>query len=70
MDYPRYVHGNGPGGEHLKVNNQDELDAAVAKGYLLEPWLSDEQKAAVKQAKLAAGELVEDEADGKKKGKK
>jgi hypothetical protein len=72
--YPRYVHG--ADGAHLLVHNEAEKDAALENGYELTPILTDAQKAAVKAAQIAAGELpaedvvVEDvAATGKKKKK-
>jgi hypothetical protein len=72
LSYPRYVHG--ADGAHLLVRNESEKDAALDNGYALEPLLSDEQAAAVKAAKIAAGELqaedvVEETATSKKKKK-
>lgn len=75
LEYPRYVHG--ADGAHLLVRNESEKDAALENGYELTPILTDEQKAAVKAAQIAAGELpaedvvVEPAADkGKKKAAK
>jgi hypothetical protein len=71
LEFPRYVHG--PDGEHKRVESVEDYDQALAGGvYQATPYLTDEQKAAVKAAQIAAGEREPDpEPDpDPKKGKK
>lgn len=67
LEYPRYVHG--PSGEHRLVSTVEEREAALADGYRDTPFLTPQQEAAVKAAKIAAGELQPDPEPKSKKGK-
>ena len=59
MDLPRYVHG--PDGAHRLVRTPAECSAALGEGWRLTPVLTSMQEAAVRAARIRAGELSPDE---------
>lgn len=54
-EYPRHLHK--PAGAFLHVDTPEDAAAALADGWALTPVLTKEQKAAVRAAQIAAGEL-------------
>lgn len=58
MEYPRCVH---RAGNVCRVVRSDaDLADALADGWALEPVLTPEQVAAVRAARLAAGEIIDE----------
>jgi hypothetical protein len=57
LEFPRNLHK--PGNVCLIVEDEKELKAALKQGWSVDPVLTDEQKANVKKAQIAAGEIAE-----------